>query len=211
MTTTRIWVCAVLLGAIGIAGGARAADPKNPNWPCVQPKVPVISAGQVWAGPPIDEQDQSWRDDPAVQRLVQELAPRRVPLEDAYKKIDAYAAGLETEVKTKALSLLFAGLLHTINTERTEIINGIERYAQKQKALARDIRAKTSEMDALLSKTDPTESEREKQKKLEEDLNWQTRIFDEREHSLRYVCESPVLLEKRIFELSRHLMAQLDQ
>ena len=207
----RIWACAVLLGAICIAGAARAADPKNPNWPCVQPKVPVISAGQVWAGPPIDEQDRSWRDDPAVQRLVQELAPRRMSLDDAYQKIDTYAAGLGPEEKAKALSLLFTGLLQTINAERTEIINGIERYDQKQKALAENIRAKTSEMDALLSKTDPTDAEREKQKKLEEDLNWQTRIFDEREHSLRYVCESPVLLEKRIFELSRHLMAQLDQ
>ena len=209
----RIWrtgLAAVLLGVISCTGGAWATDPESPDWPCVQRKVPVISAGMVWAGPPIAEEDRSWQDDDARKRLVQQLAARRLPLEDAYSRIDDYAASLGAD-KTEGLSLVFTGLLQTINAERSEIIDGIERYARKQKALADEIQSKTSDLDTLLEKTEQTDADREKVKQLEEQLSWQSRIFDEREHSLTYVCESPVLLERRLFELARHLMEHLDE
>lgn len=210
MMIGRLWFGAALLGAIGMAAGsAWAADPGNPDWPCVQRKVPTISAGMVWAGPPIAEQDRSWRDDAARLGLVEELAARRLPLEEAYRRIDEHAASLGVE-KTKELSLLFTGLLQTINAERSEIIGGIERYARKQKALASEIRAKTNKLNALLNKAELAEAEREELKQLEEQLNWESRIFDEREQSLTYVCESPVLLEQRLFALARHIMQHLE-
>ena len=34
-------------------------------------------------------------------------------------------------------------------------------------------------------------------------LGWETRIFRDRAQSLTYVCETPVLLERRAFELAR--------
>ena len=34
-------------------------------------------------------------------------------------------------------------------------------------------------------------------------LAWETRIFRERSQSLSYVCETPVLLERRAFEIAR--------
>jgi len=45
---------------------------------------------------------------------------------------------------------------------------------------------------------------------VEERLLWDTRVFDERLQSLSYVCESPVLLEQRLFALSRHIMNHLN-
>src|SRR3546814_4158633 len=38
---------------------------------------------------------------------------------------------------------------------------------------------------------------------LTEQLNWSIRIFDEREKSMTYLCEQPVLLEQRAFALGR--------
>ena len=38
---------------------------------------------------------------------------------------------------------------------------------------------------------------------------WDTRIFRERERSLRYVCELPTLLEQRAFTLGREIAAAL--
>jgi len=32
-----------------------AADPRYPDWPCTQAKVPEISLAAVWAGPPLDD------------------------------------------------------------------------------------------------------------------------------------------------------------
>jgi len=36
-----------------------------------------------------------------------------------------------------------------------------------------------------------------------------TRIYDEREQSLTFVCEQPVLLEQRLFKIGREIMARL--
>ena len=41
------------LGLIVSATTALAADPRYPDWPCNQIKVPELSAAAVWAGPPI--------------------------------------------------------------------------------------------------------------------------------------------------------------
>ena len=44
---------------------------------------------------------------------------------------------------------------------------------------------------------------------LEQKLQWDTRIYDDRNQALTFVCESPVLLEQRGYalgkEISRHL------
>jgi hypothetical protein len=44
---------------------------------------------------------------------------------------------------------------------------------------------------------------------LEQKLQWDTRIYDDRNQALTYVCDSPVLLEQRVYalsqEISRHL------
>jgi hypothetical protein len=210
MTMRSLCLSVAVLAAIGVAGEARSADPDNPDWPCIQRKVPEISAGMVWAGPAVSEVDRSWREDEDRLRLVKELAARRLPLEGAYLRIDDYAAGLGPK-KNEALSLLFTGLLQTINVERSEIIVGIERYARRQKALAEHVQSLVSEMNLLLNKDPLEESEHARALELEEQLIWETRIFDEREQSLTYVCESPVLLEQRLFALARHLMRHLEE
>ena len=60
-----------------------AADPRYPDWPCAQAKVPEISLTAVWAGPPLDDIKGKWKDDAKVSALVTKLAARRTSLEDA--------------------------------------------------------------------------------------------------------------------------------
>ena len=43
----------------------------------------------------------------------------------------------------------------------------------------------------------------------EEQLDWNTRIFQDRQQALTYVCETPVLLEQRVFALARAIAAGL--
>jgi hypothetical protein len=195
--------------ALTLAAPARAADPADPDWPCIQRKVPSLSAGMMWAGPAVDETDSSWKDAEDVAGLVAAVAPRRVPLEDAYAAIDRFAADLGAD-KDRRLTLAFTGLLQTINAERNEIMTGIVRYARKQAALAEQVKARTHELNTLRQKDAPSDTERARMDELEEQLVWNTRVFDERNRSLRYVCESPVLLEQRLFALARQLMSHLD-
>ncbi len=182
-----------------------AAGSADPNWPCVQRKVPEITAGIVWSGPEINEDDRSWKEDPALKEMVQKLAQRRLNLDDAKQEVARFAATL-TAGKTSKLTLLFAGLLQTIAGERRDVMSGIERYAKRQHALARRINDDRHELTALLKGDTLNDEQIKRRDALEEKLSWDTRIFDERQQSLTYVCEAPVLLEQRLFALGRKIL-----
>lgn len=208
---TRLLAGRLLLSALGFVAPsvAAGADPQGSEWPCIQRKVPTVSIGTVWAGPEVAADDLSWKDDPEISDLVFRLAARRVALEEAYAEIDGFAEGLGS-AKNESLTLLFVGLLQTINRERQEIMAGIERYARKQDVLSQEIKANLAELSELRAERTADGTPPKRLQALEEQLTWETRIFDERRQSLTYVCESPVLLEQRLFALSRHIMSHLD-
>src|SRR6266550_6365900 len=84
----KCWSLA-MAAAVGLAlpGMSLAADPRFPDWPCNQIKVPEISVAAVWAGPSIDDVGNAWEEDAAIRDLVARLAARRTPLDDAQKAI----------------------------------------------------------------------------------------------------------------------------
>lgn len=201
---------AALLAAFAVTSNpASATDPNNPYWPCVQRKVPHISAGMMWGGPLVDEKDRSWRKDREMADLVETLSSRRLPIEEAQERIDRYAEGLNDGKQTK-LTQLFTGLLHHTNSERSEIMAGIEKFARRQIALSDKIKKMAAESNQLLGKREPSAADLTKAQELDQQLLWDTRVFDEREQSLTYVCEVPVLLEQRLFALARQLSYHLE-
>lgn len=195
--------------AFGAAQALAAGDPADPDWPCVQRKVPAISAATVWSGPEIPNDDSRWRGQPDIADLVREISSRRMPIEQAYAAIDGFAAKLGSDRKEK-LTLLFAGLLQTINAERSDLIGGIERYTRRQKQLADRVKAERGELQALRAQQNRVDAGNARIKQLEEAVRWDTRVFEERRESLSYVCESPVLLEQRLFSLARHVEGLLE-
>src|SRR5260370_24728629 len=80
----RIMICA-LLAVAGSTIPCFAADPRYPDWPCAQAKVPEVSIAAVWAGPPLDDGASKWKDDAKVRALLPRLAARRTPLDEAQK------------------------------------------------------------------------------------------------------------------------------
>src|SRR3954467_5167396 len=100
---------AVWLAVTATIGSGHAADPRYPDWPCVQAKVPEVSLAAVWAGPPLDDVAGKWKDDPKVSAFVARLAARRTPLDEAEKMIKEFLASSTTD-KTTMGKLLFAGL-----------------------------------------------------------------------------------------------------
>src|SRR5882757_1581717 len=119
-----------------------AADPRFPDWPCAQAKVPEISLAAVWAGPPLDDVQDKWKDDAKVAALVTKLAARRTELDDAQKAIAGFLSGAATD-KTATGKLLFAGLFDTLNAQRASVMGGLERVTRKQREAADRIRADT--------------------------------------------------------------------
>src|SRR5689334_3952395 len=129
---------AVFAAALAIAMSAQAcfaADPRYPDWPCAQAKVPEISLAAVWAGPPLDDASQKWKDDPKISVLVEKLAARKLPLEDAQKAVTDFLSAPGTD-KMAAGKLLFAGLFDTLNAQRSSVMTGLERVTRKQRAAA---------------------------------------------------------------------------
>ncbi|MGF1610572.1 MAG: hypothetical protein ACFCUQ_14315 [Kiloniellales bacterium] len=199
-------LCAAALS--GPAPMATAADPADPDWPCIQRKVPQVSPGMVWAGPPVEELEADWRQDVEVSQLAGTIARRAVPPGEAERLIADFAAGLDEE-RNEKLTLLFDATLSIINSERGSLIAGISRYARRQAALAERIHDMTATLNELPA--DGSNEIQAKREELQEALVWDTRIFEEREQSLQYVCEQPVMLEQRIFRLARAIMAQLEE
>ena len=178
---------------------AYAADPRYPDWPCVQAKVPEISIAAVWEGPPIDAVGEAWKNDAKVKELVARLAARRTPLEDAQKTAEDFVAASGAD-KTEKAKLLFAGLFQELNQQRTEVMDGIERIAKKEKDLAEEIRGDRA---ALGEAQDAATPDPQKITDLAGRLDWGTRIFEERRKTIRYDCEVPTAIERRLFALGR--------
>jgi hypothetical protein len=199
----------MIAGFSVLAASAATAAGSDSDWPCVQRKVTEISAGQVWNGPPLDGIGDSWRDDAALADLARMIASRRTDMAEAKEKIAAFASAAGAD-KNRRLTLLFAGVLATINADRSSIIAGIGRYARRQQGLAQKISAQSAELDKL-PKDNATDEQIDRREELLEIQAWDSRIFRERERSLQYVCELPVLLDQRAFALGREISAQLDK
>jgi hypothetical protein len=190
-----------------VPSASHAADPRYPDWPCVQAKVPEISVVAVWDGPPIEQAAKSWQADPVIKELVARLAARRTPMEDAQARIGQFVTG-DAAAKTDRGKLLFAGLFETLNSERSAVMNGLERMARSEKELAERIRSDTSAMHELQDAATP---EQAKLDELASRVEWSMRIFEDRRKSIRYACEVPVIIEKRLFALSRAIAQTMEQ
>jgi hypothetical protein len=200
----RIAIAALL--AVTVTGGfCHAADPRYPDWPCTQAKVPEISLAAVWAGPPLDDVSGKWKDDAKVSALVAKLAARRTPLEEAQKAITEYLSGAAD--KTGSGKLLFAGLFDSLNAQRSQVLNGLERVTRKQREAADKIRSDTLALQALQGESPPDQA---KIDALGNQLVWQTRIFEDRRNVIKFVCEVPTAIDQRLFTLGRTIQQEIE-
>ncbi|MBV8093426.1 MAG: hypothetical protein JOY71_13010 [Acetobacteraceae bacterium] len=192
--------------AAAVVAAAQAAPPSSdPDWPCQQIKVPALSLTAIWAGPPVDQYLSNWSQDPAIAGLVQRLAERRLPLEEAIAAIKEYARQSGAQ-KEQNLLALFAGLFEVMDRERAEILAGLDRFGRRQKTLAETIRQENASLQTL--QADPNANPQQVNE-LSTRLNWDLRVFEDRRQALTYVCSTPALVEQRLFALSRAIQEQL--
>jgi hypothetical protein len=194
-----------LLLAASQDAAAQGAPGQDPDWPCVQRKVPHLSPAAMWPGLPDEALGADWRSDPEVAALVAEIAPRRVTMEEAEAAIRAFAAGLGDDKEDK-LELLFVGLFQTLDAERDEVMRGIGRFAGKQRRLAERILADRAALAELRRQSPPDPqaiAERRQQ------VTWSIRVFEDRRASLGHVCDVPRIVEQRLFAFARTIRGEL--
>jgi hypothetical protein len=200
---TALCVLFALTGSVDLSF---AADPRYPDWPCAQAKVPEISLAAVWSGPALDEAAATWKANPKVSALVPRLAARRTPLEEAEKMVVAFLSEQAAQ-KGETGKLLFAGLFDTLNAQRLSVMNGLERITRKQREAAEKIRSDTLALQGL---QDASPRDQAKIEELENQLIWETRIFEDRRRVIKFVCEVPTAIEQRLFALGRVIQQEME-
>lgn len=208
MTSCSVPVVGLALG-IALATTTTAASAprgaRDPDWPCEQIKVPQLSLAAVWSGPPLDQRQDDWRQDQHVADLVEETAQRRMPIEQAQQKIQAFAAQGGDKKQPKLL-LLLAGLFSVLDDERGSVIAGLDRFGARQKELAAALRDDNDKLRAMQSdaKSDASDINQMTQK-----VTWEAQVFQDRRQSLRYACDVPGKIEQRLFALARTIQEAL--
>jgi hypothetical protein len=202
-----IWRIGLALLVIGASTQAcLAADPRYPDWPCAQAKVPEISLAAVWAGPPLGDAEQKWKDDPKISALVDKVSARKLPLDDAQKAITNFLSQPGTD-KVAAGKEIFAGLFERLNAERSSVMSGLERVTRKQRQAAEKVRDDTIALQAL---QDATPRDQAKIDELSNQLIWETRIFEDRRRVVKFVCEVPTTIDQRLFALARTIQQEIE-
>jgi len=190
------------------AAATGAATAASSNWPCEQTERPELSAASVWQGPDTAAAEETWQAVDAVVALVNQVAPRRVPQDEAIAAIHRFSAGYSKD-RPAVLTQVFAGLFDTLNKERSEIIRGIKHFNRRQDSLSQRIQDGWKSMDALdPSSNDPAVVEQ--RVNLQQSIDWDSRIFDDRERLLPAICQQPSVLEQRLFALARAIQEDLN-
>jgi hypothetical protein len=202
------WLAAlcVLVAVAGPVDRSFAADPRYPDWPCPQAKVPEISLAAVWNGPALDDAASKWKDNTKISELVPRLAARRTPLDEAEKMIADFLSDSAAQ-KSETGKLLFAGLFDTLNAQRSSVLSGLERVTRKQREAANKIRADTLALQALQDAPTPDQA---KIDELGNQLVWETRIFEDRRRVIKFVCEVPTAIDQRLFALGRVIQQEME-
>jgi hypothetical protein len=198
----------VLLAALLAPVVAHAAPPgvHDPDWPCQQIKVPAVSLASVWSGPAVDPQQTPWQDDQAVADLVQKLAPRREPIDQAENLIHDFAQRAAGRKQDQLLRLL-AGLFSVLDEERNSVMAGLDRFGGRQKELAAEVRADNEKLHELQAgpAPDPQAIQLATQK-----VTWEAQVFQDRRQALSYACDVPGKIEQRLFALARQIQHELE-
>jgi hypothetical protein len=187
-----------IVAALAPQAVAQPGAKADPDWPCQQIKTPTFSLASVWPGPQLDLNAESWRNESDVADLEAKMAQRRVPIADVEAAVADFKAKAGADAK---LLSAFAAAFQDLSQQRSQIIDGLDRFGRKQRALANRIRA---ESEAVQSAADQNHDGQAPPGADSQDrLQWDVRVFDDRRQTVSYVCETPTLIEQRIGAIAR--------
>lgn len=204
MAAAGLLVSTVFLSQSGVAHAQRAATGPS-DWPCVQRLVPELSWSAIWSGPSIEELERNWWEDEEVGRTVRFAASRDTPSQEALERVNTFLES-NAAADEERLSLLFAGLFDRISRERSRTIEAIRSYTHGQVDRLETIGALVDELEEARS---AAENDPQRVERLENEIFWERRVFEDRQSSLRALCEQPYLLEERLSRMVRAIQAKL--
>ena len=186
----------ILAGALALAPSFAVAAPRatDPDWPCQQVLVPVLTAEMMWGGPPLDSVGD-WHGEPQVVALVERIAPREVSIEDGEAAVAEFLRDHAAD-HAKLAGLIFVGLLDETNRERRAVIGRIKDLAERQRNLAALIARLTSDLDAMPA--EPAGEQAAERADLQQRLTFTSRTYAQVQSTMRYACQVPATFDRRL-------------
>jgi len=196
--------CLFLLLLVSATVPAQVIDPE---WPCVQVLVPEIVSAVVWPKVIDESLIGAWKEDESLTAMVKKLSDLDEFTESERQLIADFAESVPEDSRADTIDMLADGIITLSNRRRTRYIEGIKRYTRQQISIAEQIESTLNQLVELEAQPAPESVIR--QAEIEETLHWHQRVYDQREHAIRSLCERPIELEEKLSEVLRELTQYL--
>ncbi len=196
--------CLFLLLLVSATVPAQVIDPE---WPCVQVLVPEIVSAVVWPKVIDESLIGAWKEDESLTAMVKKLSDLDEITDSERQLIADFVESVPQDSRADTLDMLADGIITLSNRRRTQYIEGIKRYTRQQISIAEQIESTLNQLVELEAQPAPESVIR--QAEIEETLHWHQRVYDQREHAIRSLCERPIELEEKLSEVLRELTQYL--
>ena len=205
----------ILFGLVILSGPKDSFSlEKTPEkWPCDQVYNPKLNLTAIWQGPDIKENIKNWWKDDEVIDVAAKLSNPILTEEEGIKIIDEFANkythfGLISKKNQKEkLINLFSGLYQKASDKRIRQYNGIIKFVERQDVFRKAIGSASKKLRELRKKG--VDIKNPEYVKFSSQMEWNTRVFDQRTRLTEYVCEEPVYLEQRIGYQARRILSYI--
>jgi hypothetical protein len=195
------------------ASNADSAPKDKPptKWPCDQVYNPQLNLTTIWQGPSIESSLKDWWKHDDVIEYVNTLSDPTLSEEDGkqlikeFAKKYTYAGFIKKAEQKEKLIFLFAGLYQKAKDKRSRQYKGIIKFVERQE----DLRKAIGSSSKLIRKyrKEKLDQKSKKYQAAASQLEWNTRVFDQRTRLTEYVCEEPVFNTQRLGYQSREILS----
>jgi len=196
------------LVALMTVGAAMAAPPgseenTDPDWPCTQQLVPEIAAAQVWTAE-VPDPAIAMTAPPDLSELGRQSMSPVLTDAKAIALLNDYFGKIKDRKRiAKEAPIVFAVALNEANVQRARQISGIKSFNRGQMALSKKLADDVNELDKMTGGVHAKDGTPEKA--VEDRAHMEQRVFEDREHQVRYLCEAPATGEQRIGAVAKTL------
>ena len=192
---------------------ANPPDKSPKKWPCDQVYNLKLDLQAIWQGPSIEDALKDWWKNDDVIEIVNKLSDPTLSEADGTKMIEDFAKkytyfGLikKSEQRDK-LVFMFAGLYQKAFDKRRRQYVGIIKFVDRQEYLRKAIGKASKSLRKL--RKEKADLKSPKYVEASSQLEWNTRVFDQRTRLTEYICEEPVYLSQRLGYQSRKIQSYL--
>lgn len=190
----------LLIALLAVSSAPKASNDKIKDWPCKQRLVPELTISTYWIDGNLEEETKGWKKNFPIRSIADDLADRDTDITKAEQIINNFSDSLKKD-HNKHLKILFRATFNEMQLQRARIINGIQALTKQQNILARDISNYAVKLNDLKQGDKPNKAQLVQA--LQDERQLKVMVYDDREQLMPYVCEKPVLLEHKLYAISK--------